>query len=518
MASETGDSSVPISATGTSSKGAAIIARQDRIPIWSLSYLFIGIIGVGFLFTFFDIFDITVSFIQTCTQIVPGCNTATAANYLGLPVELNLAGYVVGALVLSPLADRFGRRNMLLYTLLLTGIGSLYTVFAGDYTNFILARIVTGIGVGADLALVNTYINEVAPSSGRARYTALIFIMSSLGAFFGIWIGLWLTTPAAPFPSGLPFAMATVNISATGPQFLGNGWRIMYGLGALLALIGILLRFQLPESPRWLITRGREDEAERVVTEMEAMARRRVPDLPPPSTELQVQTNTTRITYMEILSNPLYLRRTVFLIVVWFLGYVTVYGIAQGLTTLLAGIIPPPPGLPAPAAAAAVAGEAGVIAAFGTFGFIATTVFGFFYSERLERKLWLPISAALTLIGGLMIAIFASSNFALAAIGSIITFLGFNLWVPMFYAWTTEHFPTRARATGFALSDGIGHLGGGVGILVIAPLIPVLLKSLGPTAGPIVIFLILSAFLISAAIIAQFGTATRGKRLDEVSP
>lgn len=518
MASETGDSSVPISATGTSSKGAAIIARQDRIPIWSLSYLFIGIIGVGFLFTFFDIFDITVSFIQTCTQIVPGCNTATAANYLGLPVELNLAGYVVGALVLSPLADRFGRRNMLLYTLLLTGIGSLYTVFAGDYTNFILARIVTGIGVGADLALVNTYINEVAPSSGRARYTALIFIMSSLGAFFGIWIGLWLTTPAAPFPSGLPFAMATVNISATGPQFLGNGWRIMYGLGALLALIGILLRFQLPESPRWLITRGREDEAERVVTEMEAMARRRVPDLPPPSPELQVQTNATRITYMEILSNPLYLRRTVFLIVVWFLGYVTVYGIAQGLTTLLAGIIPPPPGLPAPAAAAAVAGEAGVIAAFGTFGFIATTVFGFFYSERLERKLWLPISAALTLIGGLMIAIFASSNFALAAIGSIITFLGFNLWVPMFYAWTTEHFPTRARATGFALSDGIGHLGGGVGILVIAPLIPVLLKSLGPTAGPIVIFLILSAFLIAAAIIAQFGTATRGKRLDEVSP
>ena len=110
MASETGSTS---SGTTTSS-AAALVARQDRIPIWSLSYLFIGIIGVGFLFTFFDIFDINVSFIQTCTQIVNGClpglppglkaappGLVLAADKLGLPVELNLAGYVIGALILS---------------------------------------------------------------------------------------------------------------------------------------------------------------------------------------------------------------------------------------------------------------------------------------------------------------------------------------------------------------------------------------------------------------------------------
>src|SRR5690348_11412575 len=114
MASEAAGGSSSISGAGTTTTGASVIARQDRIPIWSLSYLFIGIIGVGFLFTFFDIFAISVSFIQTCTQIVPACNPGNAANYLGLPIELNLAGYVVGALALSPLADRFGRRNMLL--------------------------------------------------------------------------------------------------------------------------------------------------------------------------------------------------------------------------------------------------------------------------------------------------------------------------------------------------------------------------------------------------------------------
>jgi MFS transporter, putative metabolite:H+ symporter len=501
-------------ATASSGSAAAIIARQDRIPIWSLSYLFIGIIGMGFLFTFFDIFDITVSFIQTCTQIVSTCNPGTAATYLGLPVELNLAGYVVGALVLSPLADRFGRRDMLLFTMLLTGIGSFITIFSTSYAFFIIARIITGLGIGADLALVNTYINEVAPSSGRARYTSLIFVLSAFGAFFGIWLGLILTTPAGAFPYGLPFAIATVS----GPQFLGPGWRIMYAIGTVLALVGVLLRFQLPESPRWLISRGRDEEADRVVTSMEERARRKLPELPPPAAEIPVQPGSTRIPYMEIFGNRLYISRTVFLVIVWFLGYVTVYAIAQGLTSLLAEMLPLPAGLPPAAAAGAVAGEAGMIAAFGTIGFILCTIFAYLFGENLERKIWLPISAVLTLGGGILIALTASSNFPLAVLGSIIIFFGFNLWVPMTYTWSTESYPTRARATGFALVDGIGHLGGGVGILVIAPLIPVLIKSLGGTTGPIVIFVIIAAFLIVAAIIAQFGSSSRNKRLDEYSP
>lgn len=493
MASEASGISQP----GTGSTAAAVIARQDRIPIWSLSYLFIGIIGIGFLFTFFDIFDVTVSFIQTCTQIVSGCTPPTSSNYLGLPIELNLAGYVVGALVLAPLADRFGRRDMLLFTLLLTGIGSLYNAFVPDYANFVIARTITGLGIGADLALVNAYINEVAPSAGRARYTSLIFIMSALGAFFGIWLGLIMTTPSTPFPVGLPFA-------AAGPGF-DNGWRWMYGIGALLALVGILLRFQLPESPRWLISRGRVEEADRIVSAMEERARRRMPNLPQPATEIQVQSGATRVPYAEIFGNRLYLTRSILLVVVWFLGYVTVYSIAQGLTSLLDGLHYPPP-------------ESGLIAAFGTFGFLATAIFAYFVGERLERKLWLPIAALLTLIGGILIAVAGPGNFGFSAVGAIVTFFGFNLWVPMTYTWSTENYPTRARATGFALVDGIGHLGGGIGILVIAPLIPSLLSSMGLTTGPIVIFILIAAFLIVAAIIAQFGAATRSKRLDEVSP
>ena len=79
----------------------ALTARLDRLPGWSLSYLFIAIIGLGFLFTFYDIFDINVSFIQTCVQIQPGCTPPTAVSFLTLPVTLNLVGYVIGTLILS---------------------------------------------------------------------------------------------------------------------------------------------------------------------------------------------------------------------------------------------------------------------------------------------------------------------------------------------------------------------------------------------------------------------------------
>jgi putative MFS transporter len=489
MASEAGSTSSSSRSTATGSTAASVVARLDRIPIWSLSYLFIGIIGIGFLFTFFDIFDINVSFIQTCVQLVPGCTPATSANYLGLPLLLNLCAYVVGALILSPLADRFGRRDILLLTLILTGLGSLYNALAADYTNFVIARTLTGIGVGADLALVNTYINEVAPSNGRVKYTSLIFIMSSLGSFFGIWLGLFLTTPATPFPLGLPFAVA-------GPGF-EIGWRLMYGTGALLALVGILLRIRLPESPRWLLTQGRIEEAEEITTEMEQRALKRISDLPPVGSELHIHDAQVKVTYMEILGNPLFRRRTIVLLLVWFVGLITVYAIGAGLTVVLATLGYPPP-------------EAGLIAAIGTFGFIAVALFDYRYGEALERKRWLPISAVLTILGGLLIAVGGANNLFVTAIGSIILFIGFNLWVPMCWAWSAENYPTRARATGFALVDGIGHIGGGVGIIALAPLIPMM--------GAVVTFLVFGGILGVAAAIAQFGTSTKDQRLDEVSP
>jgi len=464
-----------------------ILARLDRISVWSLPYLFIGVIGVGFLFTFYDIFNINVSFIETCGAIVPHCTPVSATNYLGLPVLLNLVGYVVGSLSLSPLADRFGRRDMLLVTMLITGLGSLWTATTHSYAMFTLARAITGIGIGADLAIVNTYINEVAPREGRARYTALIFIMSALGAFLGIWLGLLLTTPATPFPLGLPFAVA-------GPHF-ADGWRDMYYLGALLALVGVVFRVQMPESPRWLISRGRIDEADAIVRTMEERAERHGP-LGPIGPEPTLVKNEAPIPYKAIFADPLYRNRTVFLLAMWLLGYVTVYGYGNGFTTFLVSMHYAPP-------------EAGLIAAFGTIGFILSAVMAFLWGEKMERKYWLIASVAVLLVGSVLIAE-AGNHLGLSIVGAMLIFFGFNLWVPIAYAWSTEHYPTRARATGFALVDGIGHIGGGLGVMFLLPVV---------TRLPVLpAFLIISGFLLVGAIIAQFGLHTRGASLDHISP
>jgi MFS transporter, putative metabolite:H+ symporter len=468
----------------------SILARLDRINVWSMPFMFVGIIGLGFMFAFYDVFDINVSFIQSCVSLKHGCTPANAVTTLRVPVVLNLAGYVIGALALAPVSDRIGRRNMLLFTMVLTGVGSLYNALAPDYTQFVLARVITGIGVGADLAIVNTYVGEVAPRRNRARWVSVIFIMSSLGALLGIWLGLFLTTTPAPWPHGISFAQA-------GPGFT-DGWRWMYAVGALLAAVGVLLRLELPESARWLVGQGRLEEADKVVGNMEAVAAKHGP-LAPVSDDIPVDQTTPQssLAFGALFSNRMYTRRVIQLLAVWFLAYVTVFGFSAGFTSMLVALNYPPP-------------EAGLITAVGAFGFLGCALFAVAFADRLERKHWLPIGAVITVIGGVIVAEAGTSGLAIAFIGSAIVFFGFNVWVPMTYTLSTESFPTRARVTGFGLVDGVGHLGGGIGVLLIAPQIP--------NMTVLEAMLVISGFLVLAAIVAQFSPSTRGRYYEEVSP
>ena len=480
--------------TGAPPAGAqtpkSILARLDRISVWSLPFMFIGIIGTGFLFAFYDVFDINVSFIQSCVALKHGCTPANAVTALRVPVVLNLAGYVIGALALAPISDRIGRRNMLLFTMLLTGLGSLYNAFAPDYTQFVLARVITGIGVGADLAIVNTYVGEVAPRRNRARWISVIFIMSSLGALLGIWLGLFLTTSPAPWPHGLSFAQA-------GPTF-ADGWRWMYGIGALLAAIGVLLRLELPESARWLVGQGRTEEADKVVSDMEVVAAKHGPLAPvPDDVPMDQAIPEPRISFRALFSERVYVRRMIQLLGVWFLAYVTVFGFSAGFTSMLVSLKYPPP-------------EAGLITAVGAFGFLACALFAVAFADKIERKRWLPIGAVITVIGGVIVAEAGTTSLAIAFIGAAIVFFGFNIWVPPTYTLSTESFPTRARVTGFGVVDGVGHLGGGIGVLGIAPQIP--------NMTVLEAMLVVSGFLVLAAIVAQFSPNTRGRYYEEISP
>jgi MFS family permease len=470
------------------------VGRLDRLDVWSLSYLFIGIIGFGFLFTFYDIFDINVTWLQTCLQLKPGCTPANAGSPLQTVVLLNLVGYAVGTVVLSPIGDRVGRKKMLMVTLVLTGLGSLYNALAVDYTNFVIGRTLTGVGIGADLALVNAYISEMAPTNGRAKYASTIFSFSAVGAFLGGLVGLILSTPSAPWPQGLPFAIA-------GPELQGSGWRWAYGFGALLAIVGLVLRFELPESPRWLIGRARLTEAAAIVGDMERRAARKGPLREPTETHV-VETEPTRTALRDLFGNPLYVRRIVLLFVAWMFAYATVYGFSAGFTVVLAGLTANGKPVYTPA-------QAGLVAVVGLVGIIAAAVFSAVFGEKIDRRWWLPFGVIVTFAGCFITAL-GGSHLSLAFLGSAIIFFGFDVWVGPTYALSAELFPTRARGTGFALVDGVGHIGGAMALLVVVPFIGHL--------SPLAAFIVLAAFQAVAALLLQLAPRSRDVPLHVLSP
>jgi MFS family permease len=116
--------------------------------------------------------------------------------------------------------------------------GSLVTALAGTYGVFVAGRAVTGVAMGAMLSVANTYVGEIAPARARARYTARTFVLCALGATCGIGIGLLLTTPAAPWPQGLPVAL-TAECFPT--RIRSAGFGLVDGLAVSGGAVGVLV-------------------------------------------------------------------------------------------------------------------------------------------------------------------------------------------------------------------------------------------------------------------------------------
>ncbi|HET8746359.1 MAG TPA: MFS transporter [Ramlibacter sp.] len=174
----------------------------------------------------------------------------TAAQ-IGWAGSVYVAGAVAGALLFGRLADRLGRKRLFLVTLLVYMGATVATAFTNGFGAFALCRFLTGLGIGGEYAAINSAIDELIPARVRGRVNLAIN-----GSF---WIGAAI---------GAVVSLVLLDARVLGPQ----GWRAGFLLGAVLAVAILLVRRQVPESPRWLIAQGRTEEARRIVAAIEREA------------------------------------------------------------------------------------------------------------------------------------------------------------------------------------------------------------------------------------------------------
>jgi MFS family permease len=294
-----------------------IPARLDRLP-WSRFHwrIVVGLGGVWVL----DAVEVSLVGSVSSRLTQQGSGLGLNAAQVGWAAAFYIAGACLGALFFGRLTDRFGRRSLFMVTLGVYLTATIATAFAFAPWYFFIARFFTGSGLGGEYAAIASAIDEFIPARVRGRVDLLISGSYWLGAAGGA-AGALVLLNTSIFPMNV-------------------GWRLSFGIGAILGVMVLFVRRGVPESPRWLVIHGDEQEAERIVGTIEDQLRQQTGrSLPEPhAPPLRIRQRTT-IPFREIakVAFKLYPRRAV-LGLALFSGQAFLYnGVTFNLGTLLSG-------------------------------------------------------------------------------------------------------------------------------------------------------------------------------------
>ena len=239
-----------------------IPARLDRLPWSAWHWRVVIALGISWMLD-----GLEVTLVGSVGGILERPDTlGLSAEQVGWSGSAYVGGAVIGALFFGRLADLSGRKRLFLITLAVYLAATLATAFSHDFTTFLICRFFTGFGIGGEYAAINSAIDELIPARVRGRVNLAINGSFWLGAALGAALSLVLLEPRL-FHADV-------------------GWRIGFGLGALLAIAILLVRRDVPESPRWLLVRGRREEAQRTVADIEAVVARQHGPLAAPERSL----------------------------------------------------------------------------------------------------------------------------------------------------------------------------------------------------------------------------------------
>jgi len=462
----------------TEGKGAGIsttsLPRLDRLP-WSSWHLkMLLILGGGMLFEGFTL-GLGGGTISSIAKIL---NLTTLESSVGATSAF-LIGELIGAIYLGNLSDKFGRRPLFLASMAIILAGALLTILSFNFISLAFFRAITGFGVGGEFGATIAALQEFMPSKTRGLYTgtgnAVLFdlggVIASLVAYFAI--------------STLP---------------INTGWRVAFGTAAILAAIILIARFGLPESPRYLVTHGKEAKADQIVSNIESrIEKKKNIKLPPVEPITIVQTEKGRFSTLF----GKYKKR---LILAWILNFTETwpYYAAFGVLPFIFTKEFKYPG-------AHVGLLLAVITAGGVLGVFVMSYLLDVIGRRPVITISYGVAGLMWIIVGIIYHFVPFGGFVGLLV--IVYFFTYSA-AGILYVQIGEMFPTEARSSGLGTAIGFGRLGGIIG----SPLLILLLPKTLSEFNLLPIFLITGLVMIIGAISEiVIGPELKKKSLEEAS-
>ncbi|MEU3440560.1 MFS transporter [Streptomyces griseoincarnatus] len=460
-------------ATAQSGTGRTITtripARLDRLP-WSRWHWSI-VIGLGTVWIL-DGMEVTIVGNIAARLSEPGSGLPiTSGEVTGIAAALYVTGACAGALFWGRLTDIYGRKKLFLITLAVYLGATALTALSFDTWWFFLFRFLTGFGIGGEYAAINSAIDELIPAKYRGRVDLLINGSYWLGAVGGALLSI-VALNTSIFPADI-------------------GWRLTFALGAVLALVILLVRRHVPESPRWLLIHGRDDEAERIVGSIEErVTAEEGRELPPAADEMTIHQR-TRTTFTEIARTVFarYRRRST-LGFALFIGQAFLYNaITFGFGAILTQFFDVPSG--------------------NTGYYFAVIAAGNFLGPLLLGKLFdtvgrrVMISGTYVLSGALLFGtawLFDRGSLTAATMTAcwcVVLFFA-SAGASSAYLTVSEIFPMETRAMSIAFFYAIGTAAGGIS----GPLLFAELTNTGKVGDTVLAFQIGAGLMVAAGVVA----------------
>ncbi|WP_406375753.1 MFS transporter [Streptomyces sp. NBC_00647] len=442
----------------------SIAARLERLPQsrWHVKVRFL----IGAV-TFFEAFDQLLAASALPVLMKEWHLTTGQATFAVTSASI---GMLLGAVAAGWMGDRIGRVRTVALGVAVTALASLAVALSGSIETFALFRFVQGLGIGGVVPVAATYINEIARSDKRGRFVLLYEMI---------------------FPAGL--AAATLVAVWVVPHF---GWRAMFVLGALPVLLAAVLPRHVAESPRWLLARGRTQEAEEAIARIEAeVVRATAEPLPAPAAGAPDEVSQGRL---RDLFQGRYLRRTAVLSGLWFVAYYVNHGISVWLPSLYTKQF-----------------DLDLTTALvftlvsNITGLLGTLVMALLVDRIGRRPALIGALVGTVLSLGVLALLGATSGGQVAVFASCTTFFLFAINAGL-YLYSPEMYPTANRAKGAAFGGLWNRLG-----VILGPITVGAIIGAGGSLG--LVFAQLAVVAAVGAAIAWFAIETKGKTLEELN-